>query len=435
MFLHHSSFSPSRLALLARTIQYMADTTTSQSTLAYDTLAVHSGIERGTGVGVGIPIQQMAAFQFDSLQAAADEFQTNTGSSYSRIQNPTVKALEARITALEGAHDTVCVASGQSASFAAILSVCRSGDHVVATSSLFGGTVGLFNNVLPLMGITATLVPNTPEAVRAAMQPNTRLVWAETIGNPAADIADISTYAEIAHMQGALLCIDNTWGAVGYLCRPLNFGADIVVHSLTKWAAGHGSVLGGSVTVGQQHDLSRNSIYSESLLELHGNQALAWRQRWLAASQLGMVLPPQSAYQIALGLETLALRLERESATALALAEFLEQHPSVSTVNYPGLISSAYHTLAQKYLSNGYGAVMSFEVADPQRFLSRLKIIRMAPNLGDSRSLVVHPWTTTHGRMPEASRRAASVTPQSIRMSVGVESLSDLQADIDQALQ
>lgn len=405
--------------------------------LSYDTLAVHTGIGRGTGVGVGLAMQQMAAFQFDSLDAAAEEFQTNAGSSYARIQNPTTKALEARVTALEGGSETVCLSSGQAASFTAMLSACRAGDHIVATSSLFGGSVGLLGNVLPLMGVTATLVANTPDAVRAAMQPNTRLVWAETIGNPAADVADLSALSEIAHAQGALLGVDNTWGGVGLLCRPLAFGADMVTHSLTKWASGHGSVLGGSVTVGERHDLSRNPIYTEgqpSLLAARGVGALAWRQRWFGASQLGMVLPPQSAYLIALGLETLSLRLRRECETSLALAEFLDGHTGVGRVNYPGLAGSPHHDLARQYLSGGFGAVMSFEVADPAAFLARLRIIRMAPNLGDTRTLVVHPWTTTHGRMPETARRAAGVTPQSIRMSVGVEALADLQADLAQAL-
>ncbi len=376
-------------------------------------------------------------FSSTALEAAAEEFQLNTGSSYARIQNPTTKALEGRITALEGGLDTVCLASGQAASFTAMLSACRAGDHIVATSSLFGGSVGLLSNILPLMGITATLVPNTPQAVRDALRPNTTLVWAETIGNPAADVADLSALSEIAHAQGALFGVDNTWGGVGLLCRPLEFGADIVTHSLTKWAGGHGSVLGGSVTVGGRHDLSRNAIYnagSPSLLEARGAGALTWRQRWFGTSQLGMILPPQSAYLIAQGLETLSLRLTRECQTALALAEVLEQHPGVGRVNYPGLASSEHHALGEKYLSGGFGAVMSFEVGEPAAFLERLKVIRMAPNLGDTRTLVVHPWTTTHGRMPEADRRAAGVSPQSIRMSVGVEALADLQADLEQAL-
>lgn len=405
--------------------------------LAYETLAVHSGIGRGTGVGVGIPIQQIAAYQFDSLGAAAEEFQQGTGSSYSRIQNPTVKAVEQRISALEGAAETLCLSSGQAASFTAMLSACRAGDHIVAVSSLFGGSAGLLSNILPLMGITASIVANTPDAVLSAMQPNTRLVWAETIGNPAADVADIGALSDIAHAQGALLGIDNTWGGVGLLCRPLDFGADLVTHSLTKWAGGHGTAMGGSLSVGTRHDLSRNPIYSEgspSLLETRGQSAFAWRQRWFGTSQLGMVLSPHSAFLIAQGLETLSLRLGRESETALTLARFLEAHPAVGPVNYPGLESSPHHALGLRYLSGGFGAVMSFEVQNPAAFLEALEIIRMAPNLGDTRTLAVHPWTTTHGRMPEVARRAAGVTPQSIRMSVGVEAAADLQADLARAL-
>jgi O-acetylhomoserine (thiol)-lyase len=410
----------------------------SEDTLGYETQAVQVGISRGLGDGVGIPIHQIAAFQFGTLEDGASEFQLNTGYSYARIQNPTVKALEERVTALEGGTATVALSTGQAASFTAMLSVCRSGDHIVATSSLFGGSVGLLSNILPLMGITSSMVENTPEAVRAAMQPNTRLVWAETIGNPAADIADIASYAAIAHAQGALLGIDNTWGGVGYLCRPLDHGADMVTHSLTKWAGGHGAVMGGSVTVGSNHDLSRNPVYTDggeaSILKVRGESALSWRQRWFGAHQLGMTLAPNSAFLIAQGLETLALRLSRESATALNLANFLEAHAAVGGVAYPGLESSPHHALALRYLSGGFGAVLTFEVAEPGPFLAALKVIRMAPNLGDTRTLVVHPWTTTHGRMPEASRYAAGVTPRTIRMSVGVEAPEDLKRDLDQAL-
>ncbi|MDV6373066.1 aminotransferase class V-fold PLP-dependent enzyme [Deinococcus arenicola] len=400
---------------------------------SYETAAVQSGIPRGLGQTIGFPIHAAAAFQFDTLEQAQTEFQTNAGLSYARIQNPTVRALESRITTLEGGESTVALASGQAATLTAILSVCRAGDHVVSASSLFGGTTGMLSNILPLMGISATLVDNTPGAIRAAMQENTRLVWAEMISNPAGDVADITAFADIAHQGGALLAIDNTCGGVGYLCRPLDHGADIVAQSLTKWAGGHGSVMGGSVTVGTRHDLTRNPIYTEggenSVLTVRGDGALAWRQRWFGASQLGMTLAPHSAFLIAQGLETLALRMSRECETALALAQWLQAHPSVGQVSYPGLEDHPFHTQAQKYLS-GFGAVLSFEVPDPAAFLSRLRVLRVAPNLGDVRTLVVHPWTTTHGRVPEAARRAAGVTPQTIRMSVGVEALVDLQADI-----
>ncbi|MFN4253034.1 aminotransferase class V-fold PLP-dependent enzyme [Deinococcus sp.] len=405
---------------------------------SYETTAVQSSIPRGLGQTIGFPIHAAAAFQFDTLEEAQLEFQQNTGLSYARLQNPTVRALEDRLTTLEGGAATVAVASGQAATLTAILSVCRAGDHVVSASSLFGGTTGMLGNILPLMGITATLVENTPDAVRAAMQPNTRLVWAEMISNPAGDIADIRAFADIAHAHGALLAIDNTCGGVGFLARPLEHGADIVSQSLTKWAGGHGSVLGGAVTVGTGHDLTRNPIYTDggeqSILSVRGDAALAWRQRWFGAHQLGMTLAPHSAFLIAQGLETLALRLERESATALGLAGWLEAHPRVGKVSYPGLPSHPHHHLAQTYLRGGQGAVLTFEVPDPAAFLSRVRVLRIAPNLGDVRTLVVHPWTTTHARVPETARHAAGVTPLTIRMSVGVEALADLKADIEQAL-
>ncbi len=404
----------------------------------FETVAVQSAIPRGLGQSIGFPVHTAAAFQFGTLEQAQEEFQHNTGLSYARIQNPTVERLEERVNALEGGTHTLALCTGQAATLTAIMSVCRAGDHVVATSSLFGGSTGLLNNVLPLMGITATLVENSPEAVRGAMQENTRLVWAEMISNPAGDIADVEAFAQIAHERGALLGIDNTCGGVGFLCRPLEYGADIVSQSLTKWAGGHGSVMGGSVTVGSRHDLSRNPIYTEggeqSLLNVRGADALAWRQRWFGASQLGMTLAPHSAFLLAQGLETLGLRLGRECDNALALAQWLSAHPRVGKVSYAGLPEHPHHHLAQKYLRHGSGAVLTFEVERPAAFLSRVGVLRIAPNLGDVRTLVVHPWTTTHGRIPEAARHAAGVTPNTIRMSVGVEALADLKADIEQAL-
>lgn len=405
---------------------------------SYETTAVQTAIPRGLGETVGIPIHQAAAFQFATLEEAQSEFALGTGLSYARLQNPTVRALEERLTALEGGAATVALASGQAATLTAVLSVCRAGDHVVSTSSLFGGTAGLLNNVLPLMGISATLTANTPEAIAAALRPETRLVWAETIGNPAGDVPDLAALAEVAHGHGALLAVDNTWGGVGLLCRPLAHGADLVTHSLTKWAGGHGSVMGGSVTVGRAHDLSRNPLYAAggeaSLLAQRGVEALAWRARWLGTHQLGMTLSPHSAFLVAQGLETLSLRLRQESATALALAEWLQAQPGVGRVTYPGLPGSPHHAPARRYLQGGFGAVLTFEVPDPAAFLERLRVIRVAPNLGDTRTLIVHPWTTTHGRLPEAARVAAGVTPHTLRLSVGLEAPADLQADLAAAL-
>ncbi|WP_027481640.1 PLP-dependent transferase [Deinococcus pimensis] len=410
---------------------------TSEPTRAFESLAVHTGIPRAGGVGLGVPVHHSVAFQFESLEHGADVFATNDEYSYARLQSPTVEALETRLAALEGATSALAVSSGQAATTTAILSVCRAGDHVVATSSLFGGTSGLLRNVLPNFGITATIVDNDPEAVRGALRPETRLVWAETIGNPAADVADIPALALVAHAHGALLGVDNTWGGVGYLCRPLALGADIVTHSLTKWAAGQGAALAGAVLVGDRHDLSANPIFASgepSLLETRGAGALSWRQRWLGAHQIGMTLGPQAAHLVVLGLETLALRLRQSCDNALALAEWLSSQPGVLSVNYPGLPDSPWFPLARRVLTHGSGAVLTFEVEDPARVLSRLELVRIAPSLGDTRTMVIHPWTTTHGRLPEEQRAASGVTPRLLRLSVGVEDAGDLRRDLAHAL-
>lgn len=405
---------------------------------AFETSAVQSAIPRGLGETIGFPIHAAAAFQFDTLEEAQDEFISNEGLSYTRIQNPTVRLLEERISVLEGGCDTLCLGSGQAATFTAIMSICRAGDHIVASASLFGGSTGILTNILPLMGIKTTFVDGSPESVEAAIQENTRLVWSEMISNPAGRVPDLSALAEVAHKRGVVLAIDNTCGGAGYLCRPLEWGADMVTGSLTKWAGGHGTAMGGSISIRLDVDLSRNPIYAEgaekSLLKQRGQGALSWRLRWLGASQLGMVLSPHSAFLVAQGLETLAFRLKRESETALKLAKWLEAHPLIKVVSYPGLVDHPSYQNAQSYLQNGFGAIMTFDVEQPSEFLAQLKVLRIAPNLGDVRTLVVHPWTTTHSKIDEEARYAAGVTPKTIRMCVGIEDVEDLKADIEQAL-
>lgn len=419
------------------TVTDPVQTDQTASAPSFESLAVHSGIPRAAGVGLGVPVHHSVAFQFGSLAHGADVFATNDEYSYARLQSPTVEALETRVAALEGAAHALATASGQAATLTAILSVCRAGDHVVATTSLFGGTSGLLRNVLPNFGINATLVPNDAHEVRAALRPETRLVWAETIGNPAADIADLPALADVAHAHGALLGVDNTWGGVGYLCRPLTLGADVVTHSLTKWAAGQGAALAGAVLVGDGHDLTANPIFTEgepNLLDTRGPGALAWRQRWLGAHQMGMTLAPSAAHLVILGLETLALRMRQSCESALALATWLREQPGVRTVNYPGLPDSPWNPLARRVLRGHAGAVLTFEVDDPARVLDRLRLIRIAPSLGDTRTMVIHPWTTTHGRLPEEQRRASGVTPLLLRLSVGVEDVTDLRGDLAHAL-
>ncbi len=403
----------------------------------YSTKAVQTGIPRDSQSGIGISADHSIAFHFDSLEQGAEVFASGEGYSYSRVQNPTNHALEARINALEGAEYTVLTASGQAASFTAMLATCMVGDHIVASSSVFGGTSGLLNNVLPNLGIRSSLVENTVQAIQSALTPQTRLIWTEIIGNPACDVPDLGALAQLAHQHGALLVVDNTWAGVGNLCRPFEHGADIIIHSLTKWASGHGNVMGGSVSLRAGVRVDNLPILQTgkpSLLELKGEKALGIKLRAIGNQQIGMVLSPDSSAKIAQGLETLELRLERECQTTLALAQWLEAHPKVKSVAYCGLPSSSWYGLAQKYLKGGYGAVLSFEVENPSDLFKKLELIRIAPNLGDTRTLIVHPWTTTHSRLTDAGKYKSGVTPYLIRLSVGLEALEDLKADLEGAL-
>jgi O-acetylhomoserine (thiol)-lyase len=410
----------------------------------FATDAVHVGTTRNPGDPLGTPIYPVIAWEFENLEHAEYIFKTNDGRSYSRIQNPTTEVLEERLTALEGARGAIATTTGQAATLLTILTLAKAGDHIVATSSLFGGSAGLFNNVFPNMGITSTLVPNDVNAIAAAIKPNTRAVWVEIIGNPAMDVPDLSAIAAIARAANIPFIVDNTWGAVGYLCRPLEFGASISVHSLTKWASGQGAVMGGAVLVGNDLNLQNNAIFNtpdasgKSLLENFGENAFLTRARNLGLLSLGLTLAPQSAWTINAGLETLEVRVKRECETALELSRWLETQAGVAWVSYPGLTNHAWHVNASKYLRNGFGAVFTVGIdgglEGTKRFYNNLKLIRKATNLGDVRTLAVHPWTTTHGRLNDAGRAAAGVTPEMIRVSVGLEDVNDLKRDFRQAL-
>ena len=410
----------------------------------FATNAVHVGTTRNPGDPLGTPIYPVIAWEFENLEHAEYIFKTNDGRSYSRIQNPTTEVLEERLAALEGARGAIATTTGQAATLLTILTLAKAGDHIVATSSLFGGSAGLFNNVFPNMGISSTLVPNDVNAIAAAVKPNTRAIWVEIIGNPAMDVPDLSAIAEITKAAHIPFIVDNTWGAVGYLCRPLDFGASLSVHSLTKWASGQGAVMGGAVLVGENLDLANNPIFNtpdasgKSLLEQFGELAFLTRARNLGLLSLGLTLAPQSAWTINAGLETVEVRVQRECQTSLELARWLETQPGVAWVSYPGLPTHAWHKNASKYLQNGFGAVFTFGIEGglegTKRFYDNLKLIRKATNLGDVRTLAVHPWTTTHGRLNDAGRAAAGVTPEMIRVSVGLEDVNDLKRDLRQAL-
>jgi len=410
----------------------------------YATLAVLSGIPQDDVHGaVGLPIYATAAYQFENLEDGAQRFATGQGYTYARVQNPTVAALEARLMALENAVGAVALASGQAASFAALLSLLRSGDEVIASPGLFGGTVGLLNQVFGLMGIKVHFVAPEVAAVKAVLNEKTRVVFSELLGNPSLELPDLRGLAALCEAHQVALVVDNTFGAVGALARPLEQGAHVVTHSLTKWASGHGSVLGGAVlsrpTDLWQHypQFTQPDPQGRVPWETFGPRCFLERVRNLGLSLGGMVLSPFNAYLLFQGLETVELRVERASSSAYQLALWLQQQPQVAWVRYPGLPGDPAQGRAEQYLKGGFGSMLTFGLEGglegASRFLSRLELLQ-APNVGDARTLVVHPWTTTHARIPEAARRAAGVRPEMIRCSVGLESPADIQALLEQGL-
>jgi O-acetylhomoserine (thiol)-lyase len=409
----------------------------------FETLAVQEGIPRGHGVSIGTPIHAAAAFQFETLEEMADVFQgREEGLQYTRIQNPTLAALETRLTALENAKGAVVTASGQAATLLALIALARTGDHIVGSQSLFGGSLGLMNNVLPNFGIRSTLVPNSLEAFRNAVQDNTKAILVEVISNPSCEIPDLAGLVALAKEKNVALIVDNTWGAVGAVCRPLELGADLVVHSLTKWASGHGAVLGGAV-LSRTGYLPNSAAFLEpdasgkSLNQQHGDRAFLVRARNLGCHQMGMTLAAHSAWQIQQGLETVGLRVAREAQTTSKLAAWLETHEAVAWVSHTSLAAHPHFENARRYLKH-QPCVLAFGVkggmAGASAFLKNLGLVRLAANLGDTRTLAVHPWTTTHGRLTEAGKRAAGVVPEMIRLTVGLEDVEDLKADLGQAL-
>jgi O-acetylhomoserine (thiol)-lyase len=403
----------------------------------FSSLAVLSGIPAQDPYNaVGLPIYATVAYGFSGLEDGAYKFATNQGYTYTRLQNPTVAALEARLTALEGALGAVCLASGQAASFASLLALVRAGEEVVASPGLFGGTVGLLGQVFGLMGVRVHFVEPEVAAVRAVLNEKTRAVFVEVLGNPSLKLPDLQGLARLCEEHQVALVVDNTFGAVGALARPLEHGAHVVVHSLTKWASGHGSVLGGAVlsretALWQRYpQFSSPDAQGKIPWEQYGPRCFLERVRQLGLSLCGMVLSPFNAYLLFQGLETLTLRVERASQTALTLARWLQAQPQVAWVRYPGLPGDPAHPRAAQYLRGGFGSILTFGLRGglegASRFLAHLNILQ-APNVGDARTLAVHPWTTTHSRIPEEARRAAGVGPEMIRLSVGLESPQDLQ--------
>jgi O-acetylhomoserine (thiol)-lyase len=403
-----------------------------------------------------VPIYATTSFVFDTPAHAASLFGLREfGNIYTPIMNPTTDVFERRIASLEGGVAAVATASGQSAQTLAILNLAQAGDSIVASSSLYGGTFSLFRNTLRRLGITVHLVDGSdPAAIEAAIDETTRAVYLETIGNPRLDIPDFRAVADVAHAAGVPLIVDNTF-ATPILFRPIEHGADIVVHSATKWIGGHGTSIGGVVVDGGTFDWSASPRFREFFVDpepaYHGlkfseafgnlggaNVAFAIRLRVMLLRDIGAALSPFNAFLFLQGLETLHLRMERHCSNTLAIARFLEGHPAVSWVQYPGLESHPSHANAKRYLEGGFGGVLTFGVLGGEeaarRVISELELYSLVANVGDTKSLVIHPWSTTHEQLSDAEREAAGVTPDLIRLSIGIEDLDDLRDDLDRAL-
>jgi O-acetylhomoserine (thiol)-lyase len=425
--------------------------------LADDTLALHVGQETAdsaTGARA-VPIYATSSFVFDSPEHAADLFGLKAfGNIYTRINNPTTDVFEKRIAALEGGVAAVAVASGQAAQTLAILNLAEAGQNIVASQSLYGGTVALFTHTLPRLGIRTRFVDvHDLKAVAAAIDENTRAVYVETVGNPALDVPDLEALARLAHEFNLPLVVDNTFAPL--LAKPIQQGADIVLHSATKWIGGHGTSIGGVIVDAGRFDWGATArfrkFYSDPEPAYHGlrfseafgnvggaNIAFAVRLRVLLLRDIGAALSPFNSFLFLQGLETLPLRIRQHSANALRIAEFLAAHPAVSWVKYPGLVSHATHGHATKVLNGGFGGVLTFGVrggeAAARRFIKETKLFSLLANVGDAKSLVIHPWTTTHEQLTESERTAAGVTPDLVRLSVGLEDADDLIADLSRAL-
>ncbi|MBO3664861.1 bifunctional o-acetylhomoserine/o-acetylserine sulfhydrylase [Microbacterium stercoris] len=423
--------------------------------LRFETLQIHAGAQPDPVTGArATPIYQTTSYVFRDSQHATNLFAlAETGNIYTRIQNPTQDVVEQRLAALEGGTGALLVASGQAAETFAVLNIAQAGDHIVSSSSIYGGTYNLFKYTLAKLGIETTFVENQddPEAWKAAVRPNTKLFFAETIGNPAINVLDIRTVADIAHESGVPLIVDNTI-ATPYLIRPFEHGADIIVHSATKFLGGHGTTIGGVIIDGGRFSWSNNadrfpgltapdpSYHGAVYTEAVGDElAYIIKARVQLLRDLGASISPQSAWQLLQGIETLSLRVERHVHNAQQVAEWLENHSDVATVYYSGLPTSPWYAAANHYAPQGVGAVLSFELkggVDAGRaFVDSLKLFSHLANIGDVRSLVIHPASTTHSQLTPEQQLSAGVTPGLVRLSVGLENVEDLLADLAQALE
>jgi O-acetylhomoserine (thiol)-lyase len=417
----------------------------------FDTRQVHAGQRPDPNTGArAVPIYQTTSYVFEDPESAAAYFNLQEfGNTYSRIMNPTVAVFEERMANLEGGAGAVAFASGIAAQAAALFTLLQPGDHVVSSSALYGGTVNQFKHMLRKMNVGLTWVnPDDPAAWREAIRDNTKALYGETIGNPGGNLLDIETVAAIAHERQVPLIVDNTF-ATPYLCRPIEWGADIVIHSATKFIGGHGTSIGGVVVESGQFNWSngRFPVIAEPSPAYHGLQfhetfgmyGYVMKLRAETLRDLGAALSPFNAFLFLQGLETLSLRMERHVENSRAVASFLDGHPLVSNVTYPGLPASRYRPLVDKYLPRGAGAVFSFDVrggrAAGQEFIRGVSLWSHLANVGDAKSLIIHPASTTHRQLNDEELRAAGVGPGTIRLSVGIESIDDLIWDLERGFE
>ncbi|MDD9265977.1 homocysteine synthase [Paenibacillus sp. GCM10023248] len=416
-----------------------------------ETLAIHAGQEVDPATkSRAVPIYQTTSYVFNDTDHAANLFALKEfGNIYTRIMNPTTDVFEKRIAALEGAPAALAVASGQAAITFSILNIAGAGDEIVSAASLYGGTYNLFANTLPKLGITVKFVdPSNPENFRSAITDKTKALYAESIGNPKGDVLDIEAVAAIAHENGIPLIVDNTFPSP-YLLRPIEHGADIVVHSATKFIGGHGTTIGGVIVDGGKFDWAASGkfpgltqpdpsyngvVYTQAV----GPIAYIIKARVQLLRDLGASLSPNSAFLLLQGLETLHLRLERHSSNALKVAQFLESHEAVEWVSYAGLESHPSYKLAQKYLPKGQGAILSFGIKGGvdagKKLIHNVQLFSHLANVGDSKSLIIHPASTTHSQLNEQEQISTGVTPGLIRLSVGTEAVEDIIYDLEQAI-
>jgi O-acetylhomoserine (thiol)-lyase len=425
---------------------------TESAKWGFETAQIHAGATPDPTTNArAVPIYQTTAYTFNSSEHAAKLFGlAEFGNIYTRIMNPTQDVAEKRIAALEGGTAALLLASGQAAETFAILNIAEAGDHIVASSTIYGGTYNLFKYTLPKLGITTTFVENQDDLAewQAAVKPNTKAFFAETIGNPKVSILDIEGVSDVAHKNGLPLIVDNTV-ATPYLIRPLEHGADIIVHSATKFLGGHGTVVAGAIVDGGKFAWSKSDKFPGLTTpdpSYHGvnytaalGDAIAYiiKARVQLLRDIGAAISPNSAWQLIQGIETLSLRIERHVANAQKIASWLEKHSQVESVNYAGLPSSPWHNAAKKYSPKGAGAIVSFEikggVSAGAKFVDALELFSHVANIGDVRSLVIHPASTTHSQLTAEQQLTTGVTPGLVRLSVGLESVDDLIADLESA--